>query len=586
MQTPPVPALGTALVELPSSLPLIPTTAPLDATGLGLIPAEILQLGWLEWANSYRIAGSIANAVAAVAFLAGALNPVRELQAAGHAGNAVAHVLNALADNASSQAGREALLAGHQRRRDDWVFQANSAAHDIQQIDNQIAAATIRQTIAQKELDNHREQVKNAEQVDEFLRSKFTNEQLYTWMSRRLSGIYHSAYELALETARHAQRAYRYELAQPDATFVEPRYWDSERQGLLAGERLAVDIKRMDTAYLAANRRELELTRQVSLLRLDPTALVRLRHSGRCEFAVPETLFDIDAPGCYLRRLKSVSLSIPCVVGRYSSVHARLTLLRSSTRNRADITPGQGAADNYPRSGPEDRRFTDDFAAIESIVTSGSIDASGLWEVSLRDERRLPFEGRGAISTWQLELPPTLRSFDYATISDVILTIRYAARHGGDALRDAASAAAMAEISRRELGRWPQQLLVSLRHDFPTEWARLAAGAGQETQEFAIGRDRFPYLFTGLDITVRTVDAFTVVPEDEDPPTVSTPGARALTWAPIAPRQGASLRHASVANLSLSAEGTTTWTVRPSDGALPHDLVLILTYTAQEQETS
>ena len=87
----------------------------------------------------------------------------------------------------------------------------------------------------------------------------------------------------------------------------------------------------MDTAYLAGNRRELELTRQVSLWRLAPMALVRLRETGRCEFELPESWFDADAPGCYLRRLKSVSVSIPCVLGRFSTIHARLTLLRSET---------------------------------------------------------------------------------------------------------------------------------------------------------------------------------------------------------------------------------------------------------------
>jgi hypothetical protein len=63
-----------------------------------------------------------------------------------------------------------------------------------------------------------------------------------------------------------------------------------------------------------------------------------------------------------------------------------------------------------------------------------------MFETNLCDERFLPFEGAGAISTWTLSLP-TNRSFDYATISDVILHMRYTARNGRQALASQALAA-------------------------------------------------------------------------------------------------------------------------------------------------
>ena len=53
---------------------------------------------------------------------------------------------------------------------------------------------------------------------------------------------------------------------------------------------------------------------------------------GVCEVDVPEWLFDIDYPGHYFRRLKTVGLSIPAVVGRGASVNATLTLLNSKVR--------------------------------------------------------------------------------------------------------------------------------------------------------------------------------------------------------------------------------------------------------------
>jgi hypothetical protein len=58
---------------------------------------------------------------------------------------------------------------------------------------------------------------------------------------------------------------------------------------------------------------------------------------------------------------------------------------------------------------------------IQSIATSNAQNDSGMFELNFRDERYLPFEGAGAISTWRLELPAEFRVFDDATIPDVIL---------------------------------------------------------------------------------------------------------------------------------------------------------------------
>ncbi len=60
------------------------------------------------------------------------------------------------------------------------------------------------------------------------------------------------------------------------------------------------------------------------------------------------------------------------------------------------------------------------------ISTSSAYNDTGMFEFSFRDERYLPFEGAGAVeSRWKLELPSSFRSFDYNTISDVILRISY-----------------------------------------------------------------------------------------------------------------------------------------------------------------
>jgi hypothetical protein len=192
-----------------------------------------------------------------------------------------------------------------------------------------------------------------------------------------------------------------------------------------------------------------------------------------------------------MRRIKSVALSIPSVVGPYTGVHCSLSLLRSSVR----VSPIP--KDNeYSRQGTEDDRFVDYGGAVQSIVTSTGNNDSGLFETNLRDERFLPFEGAGAESTWKLDLPRDYPAFDYATISDVVLHVRYTARQGVDptkvtaALDDLLAAPGPAGLA----------LMFSVRQDFPTEWAAFSNGAAAFT--VTIPRSYFPYFAQGEATTI------------------------------------------------------------------------------------
>ena len=113
-------------------------------------------------------------------------------------------------------------------------------------------------------------------------------------MQSDLSALYYQYYRFACDTARQAEQTMKQELMRPelDATqFIQFNYWDSGHQGLLSGEALHLDIKRMELAYHDNNKRELELTRHVSLRQLDPLALLalqdhRLLHGHRARMAL------------------------------------------------------------------------------------------------------------------------------------------------------------------------------------------------------------------------------------------------------------------------------------------------------------
>ncbi len=413
-----------------------------------------------------------------------------------------ADILRMISAWEQDQAGMASRTAGHERRADDWMLQYNIAAHELMQLGRQILTSLIAEQIAHHEYLNIQQQIKNAQEVDQFLHDKFTNEDLYLWMQGEISRLYYEYYRFAFITARKAEKTMKQELMRPELDaqdFVKFNYWDGGRKGLLSGEALFLDVKNMEMAYHDNNKRELELTRHVSLRQLNPLALLTLKATGTCQVTIPEWLYDLDCPGHYVRRIKSVALSIPSVVGPYTSVNCTLSLLKSSLRKSPILKDG-----NYARQGSEDDRFVDYIGAVQSIVTSGGSNDSGMFETNLRDERFLPFEGAGAESTWKLDLPNNYLGFDYATISDVILHIRYTARQGVDPTKvKTALDDLFQQTSQSNLA-----LLFSLRHDFPTEWSAFVNGAENFTA--TIRKDYFPY-FTqgkGKTITITGLDLY------------------------------------------------------------------------------
>ena len=67
------------------------------------------------------------------------------------------------------------------------------------------------------------------------LRTKYTNEDLYSWMITQVASLYYQAYKLAYDLACRAERCYRFELGVASSSFIQFGYWDSLRKGLLAG---------------------------------------------------------------------------------------------------------------------------------------------------------------------------------------------------------------------------------------------------------------------------------------------------------------------------------------------------------------
>lgn len=502
-----------------------------DLIANGLIPKEQAYQNLTGVSMTTRAAGNAVEAVGQVMNLipdnttgvAGmASTPVSVFQMPigtklAHAFAAAARILYTVADITGTQAGLSLTEGGWDRREADWIFQVTVLDIEIQQIERQILAAERRRDSALRQLNNLVQQKQQAAELQDFLRDKFTNHALYLFLQQEMAAMHRQLFEIAWCWARQAQRAFQFERELTTQTYLPPDAWDGLHEGLPAGERLSTALRAMEKAYFDQNRRELELVTRLSL-RLDfPLAFLQLKATGACEIEIPEWRFDRDYPGHYLRRIKTVNLTIPAVAGPYTGVHCKLTLLSSATRveptllDVEDCCPGECTCGCCQRlryeAVKDDPRIVKRYGAMEAIATSTGQNDAGLFELNIRDERYLPFEYAGAVSRWRIELPIDTNAFDIDTVSDLIIQLSYTAREGGAPLRQASWAAASCLLPGAGLR------FFDWRQDFADAWQRFKAAVPEaEAPECArpltlrMSRGMFPYLPGQRPIRMRRVE--------------------------------------------------------------------------------
>jgi hypothetical protein len=334
-------------------------------------------------------------------------------------------------------------------------------------------------------------------------------------MQQETAAIYYQMYEMALHSARQAERAFNFERGHTARRFIPAEIWDNLHEGLLSAERLQLAVRHMEKAYYDENVREYELTKHISLRLHFPMAFLKLRATGYCEIEIPEWMFDLDYPGHYMRRIKNVTMTIPCVVGPYTGVHCRLTMLSSKTRvdPRLANPPHACCHDEHCQAEcckngyqamPDDCRIVSMYAATEAIATSSGQNDSGMFELNFRDERYLPFEFAGAVSSWRIELPLDNNHFDMETLSDLVLHVNFTAREGGKNLCKAANECAQQNLPDAGVR------FFDVKHEFPERWHLLATKSPCDSacRELAIGlrREMFPYLTANKTIAVNRIE--------------------------------------------------------------------------------
>lgn len=373
--------------------------------------------------------------------------------------------------------------ASYERRRQEWEYQKGLADHDVAIADIGIKVSRDRIDIVNQEKDIAQTRLEFANDVVDFLGNKFANSDLYRWMGKNLHKLYKEQLNMAIATAKAAQRALEFE-SQTSFDFVGYNYWDNEKKGLLAAEQLQKDLDKMEQYRLSTLTRNKEIEKTISLASIAPAEFQQFRQTGIFEFNTLNQWFDRDFPGHYRRLIRDVSVTTLALVPPTEGIHATL-----ANRGVSQIM-----------AGPPFEKPSVIYRLPESIALSGPNKATGLFELRPDDPMLFPFEGSGVETSWRLEMPKGANRFDYNTILDIYLTVKYTA------LEDRSyREKILAEMRQDEEGYVNTQSVryFSLKRDFPDQWYLL------HHPKQALDQRQQPY---GMEIPLKSSD---FVPNEE-----------------------------------------------------------------------
>ncbi|KAF7179585.1 hypothetical protein CNMCM7691_008633 [Aspergillus felis] len=264
--------------------------------------------------------------------------------------------LRARAQAAADEGWRAAQKSALPRQLQERLLQANTIGHEVMRINKDIAHLDTCVESVEWEIKAQQQETENAAAEEEWMRKKYTNQQLYASLDHSTSQIFHQTYLLALDMAKAARRALDFEHAvrYPDSSASSRPstsiggYWENTFDGLPSGDSLLLDLRKMEMMHLENDTHE-------------PT--------------LDETLFDRDFPGHYCRRISSVALSIPCIVGPYTSINCTLTL----TKHKYRISPV--VKDESTLYAEEEGKYRTDQIPITAVAISTGVQNTGKFDL-------------------------------------------------------------------------------------------------------------------------------------------------------------------------------------------------------------
>lgn len=356
------------------------------------------------------------------------------------------------------------MYASYERREQEWELQKSLSEIDrtIAEVQQTLSEDRFQITLQERRISELSRD--HASDVVEFLDSKFTNRELYTWMGGIVGQAYRYFLQQASSMAKLAQRQLAFERQEPELGFILDDYWthspsgylpgngdERDRRGMTGSVRLLQDITRLDQRAFLTDRRRIPLPKHISLSAHDPVAFMRFRDSGVLHIATSLNMFDRDFPGDYLRLVKRIRVAVIALIPPLDGIKATL----SSTGISRVVRGGDRFVETTITTQPE------------TLAITAPVSGPGIVELQQEQaDMLLPFEGLGVASNWVLSMPKAANAFDFNTIADVVLTIEYTAIYSDDYRQQV--------VQRLNADRtFDGERAFSMRHHFADEWYSL-----------------------------------------------------------------------------------------------------------------
>jgi len=358
--------------------------------------------------------------------------------------------------------------SGYLRRREDWGFQYHLADKELRTLNKQLEMQTHTTLAAFKSLEHSRQALKQTQALYAFYQSKSTSVSLYRWLRSQATTWHATLFDVAVSLCNSAEACWQFETGSFEKRVMRTPVWQGDRYGLNAAGELRLDLHRLESEAMLRNERHLELHKWVSLRALlaeglvsnaagkditDWDALVtEVQSSGQLFFSLSEVLFNKDYPGHYLRRLHSVTLSLPALLGPYQNIRATLTQTHSQLLCKPDINGVKFLIPELEDDEADGRNVMISLRPRQQVSLSSANRDSGMFTAAESDDRYLPFEGTGAVSSWHLKFPRHAEQAEMlASLSDIVLEVRYFALHGGEVFEEAVEGLLVEPAHRRSL---------------------------------------------------------------------------------------------------------------------------------------
>jgi hypothetical protein len=190
-------------------------------------------------------------------------------------------------------------------------------------------------------------------------------------------------------------------------------YFPEKLQGVTGADLLQADLAELEAIRIEGIKRSVPVKHTFSLARDFPLQFGQLKQTGRCTFKTEELPFAFAYPGTTGYRIRAVSL----LVSQTSFTNP----LRGLLINQGISISHPGQPDEHVLVRPPEALPISEFKLQNDMAV-----------YSLPDETLLTFEGSGAETFWEINLPAPANTFGYDGIADVLLTLDLWAQYSPD----------------------------------------------------------------------------------------------------------------------------------------------------------